>query len=292
MAADTVVLATRNGAKLRELARILGAEDSGGAQIRLAGLDEFPGAPDVPETGATFEENALLKARAIASYTGLPSVADDSGLCVDALSGMPGVLSARWAGGHGDDQANLELVLAQVADVPDTRLGAQFVCAAALVAPALLAGGTTPQDPPAPGGATRPPRPPWAPPVPPGREWVVTGRVEGRLIRSPRGRGGFGYDPIFLPDGFGQTTAEMTAEAKDAISHRGRAFRALAPFITAASRVALPSSASCVPHAPATLDLVRSAGVRRSFGTGAEREVRRCTATTDGTSGPKAKPGP
>jgi XTP/dITP diphosphohydrolase len=207
MAADTVVLATRNAAKLRELARILGAEDSGGAQIRLAGLDEFPGAPDVPETGATFEENALLKARAIASYTGLPAVADDSGLCVDALSGMPGVLSARWAGGHGDDRANLELVLAQVADVPDTRLGAQFVCAAALV-------------------------------VPVGRETVVTGRVEGRLIRSPRGRGGFGYDPIFLPDGFDQTTAEMTAEAKDAISHRGRAFRALAPFITAASKAA------------------------------------------------------
>jgi XTP/dITP diphosphohydrolase len=211
VAAETVVLATRNAAKLRELARVLSAEDrasqDGGAQIRLAGLDEFPGAPDVPETGATFEENALLKARVIADYTGLPAVADDSGLCVDALNGMPGVLSARWAGGHGDDQANLELVLAQVADVPDARLGARFVCAAALVAP----------------GA---------------REWVVTGQVEGRLIRAPRGSGGFGYDPIFLPDGFGQTTAEMTAEAKDAISHRGRAFRALTPFITAASRAA------------------------------------------------------
>ena len=213
MAADTVVLATRNAAKLRELARILGAADSAGTQIRLVGLDEFPGAPDVPETGATFEENALLKARAIASYTGLPSVADDSGLCVDALSGMPGVLSARWAGRHGDDRANLELVLAQVADVPDTRLGAQFVCAAALVVPGAV-----------------PPRG--------SREWVVTGRVEGRLVRSPRGSGGFGYDPIFLPDGFGQTTAEMTAEAKDAISHRGRAFRALTPFITAASQAA------------------------------------------------------
>ena len=162
VAADTVVLATRNAAKLRELARILGAEDSasqgGGEQIRLAGLDEFPGAPDVPETGATFEENALLKARAIADYTGLPAVADDSGLCVDALNGMPGVLSARWAGGHGDDKANLELVLAQVADVPDTRLGARFVCAAALV-------------------------------VPGPREWVVTGQVEGRLVRAPRGSG-------------------------------------------------------------------------------------------------------
>jgi XTP/dITP diphosphohydrolase len=203
MAADTVVLATRNAAKLRELARILGAEDGAhdrGTRIRLAGLDEFPGAPDVAETGATFEENALLKARAIADYTGLPAVADDSGLCVDALNGMPGVLSARWAGGHGDDKANLELVLAQVAEVPSARLGARFVCAAALVTDS--------------------------------GEWVVTGQVEGRLIRAPRGSGGFGYDPIFLPDGFDQTTAEMTAEAKDAISHRGRAFRALTPFIS------------------------------------------------------------
>src|SRR5271157_3133291 len=200
---NTVVLATRNAAKLQELARILSAEDHDGAQIRLAGLEEFPETPDVPETGATFEANALLKARAIADHTGLPAVADDSGLCVDALNGMPGVLSARWAGRHGDDRANLELVLAQVADVPDSRLGAQFVCAAALVVPSS---GT--------------------------QEWVVTGQVEGRLVRKPRGSGGFGYDPIFLPDGFDRTTAEMTAEAKDAISHRGRAFRALTPFIT------------------------------------------------------------
>jgi XTP/dITP diphosphohydrolase len=205
---NTVVLATRNAAKLRELTRILtqeGAADHGGTQIALAGLDEFPGAPDVPETGATFEANALLKARAIARHTGLPAVADDSGLCVDALNGMPGVRSARWAGGHGDDRANLDLVLAQVADVPDSHLGAQFVCAAALVVP-----GSGPHD---------------------SGEWVVTGQVEGRLVRVPRGSGGFGYDPIFLPDGFDQTTAEMTAEAKDAISHRGRAFRALTPFI-------------------------------------------------------------
>src|SRR6266446_4418720 len=144
MAGNTVVLATRNAAKLRELTRILAAEDSGGRHIRLAGLDEFPGAPDVPETGATFEANALLKARAIAACTRLPAVADDSGLCVDALNGMPGVLSARWAGGHGDDQANLDLVLAQVADVPDARLGAQFVCAAALVVPGVLARGGRP----------------------------------------------------------------------------------------------------------------------------------------------------
>jgi XTP/dITP diphosphohydrolase len=192
--ADPLVLATRNAAKLRELARILGD------RVPLAGLDAFPGAPDVPETGATFEENALLKARAIAAFTNLPAVADDSGLCVDALNGMPGVLSARWAGGHGDDKANLDLVLAQIADVPDTRRGARFVCAAALV-----------------DGA---------------REVVVTGTVTGRLIRERRGTGGFGYDPIFLPDGFEETTAEMTPEAKDAISHRGRAFRALAEFIT------------------------------------------------------------
>jgi XTP/dITP diphosphohydrolase len=200
MPADALVLATRNEGKLRELARILGGE------VKLVGLDAFPGAPDVPETEATFEGNALLKARAIAAYTGLPAVADDSGLCVDALNGMPGVLSARWAGRprinrQSDDKANLELVLAQVADVPEGRLGARFVCAAALVDPN-------------------------------GPEWVTVGEVAGRLIREPRGTGGFGYDPIFVPTGFDLTTAEMTPEAKDAISHRGRAFRALAPFIT------------------------------------------------------------
>jgi XTP/dITP diphosphohydrolase len=192
MSADTVVLATRNKGKLRELTRILNHQ--------ITGLDSYPDAPDVPETGATFEANALLKARAVAAYTKLPAVADDSGLCVDALNGMPGVLSARWAGRHGDDQANLDLVLAQLADVPDERLGARFVCAAALVDPEA-------------------------------GEWVVTGEVTGRLIRVPRGSGGFGYDPIFQPDGFDLTTAEMTPEAKDAISHRGRAFRALAPYI-------------------------------------------------------------
>jgi len=223
------VLATRNAAKLRELGRILAAEDHGGTQIALAGFDEFPGAPDVPETGATFEANALLKARAIADYTGLPAVADDSGLCVDALNGMPGVLSARWAGGHGDDRANLELVLAQVADVPDSRLGAQFVCAAALVVPGSGVPGSGVPGSGVPGSGV---------PGSGAREWVVTGQVEGRLVRVPRGSGGFGYDPIFLPDGFDQTTAEMTAEAKDAISHRGRAFRALTPFITLLARPA------------------------------------------------------
>jgi XTP/dITP diphosphohydrolase len=188
------VLATRNDGKVRELARIL-------VDVDLAGLGEYPGAPEVAETGATFEENALLKARAIAEFTGLPSVADDSGLCVDALNGMPGIFSARWAGRHGDDKANLDLLLAQVTDVPDERRGANFTCAAALAHP---------------GGATQ----------------VVLGKVTGRLIREPRGSGGFGYDPIFVPDGFDVTTAEMTADQKDAISHRGKAFRALVPFIT------------------------------------------------------------
>ena len=222
-----LVLATGNKHKLAELTRIL---EACGAQAELAGLADFPGAPHVAETGATFAENALLKAREVARFTGLPAVADDSGLCVDALNGMPGVLSARWAGRHGDDQANLRLVLAQVADVPDDRRGAQFACAAALVLPS-------------------------------GREHVAVGTVSGRLIREPRGSGGFGYDPVFVPDPSeldaayevlgrrppregepgdgvltGLTTAQMPPEAKDAISHRGRALRALAPVIAEALR--------------------------------------------------------
>lgn len=203
--ADSVILATRNEGKIRELARILAASD-----VAVVGLDSFPDAPDVPETGATFEENALLKARAVAAHTGLSAVADDSGLCVDALNGMPGVLSARWAGKHGNDKANLDLVLAQVSDVPDDRRGAQFVCAAALVIPTRGPSGVT------------------------FTEYVVTGQVDGVLLREPRGTGGFGYDPIFRPVGHDATTAEMTPEDKDAISHRGKAFRAIAPFVRAA----------------------------------------------------------
>jgi XTP/dITP diphosphohydrolase len=194
-----LVLATANGHKLLELKRILAA---GHVDVSLAGLAEFPGAPDVAETGATFAENALLKAYAIANFTGLPTVADDSGLCVDALNGMPGVLSARWSGKHGDDEANLRLVLDQLADVPDERRGARFVCAAALVLPG-------------------------------GREHVSEGEVRGRVIREPRGRGGFGYDPIFVPDSATITTAEMDPADKDKISHRGRALRGLAPVIAA-----------------------------------------------------------
>lgn len=191
-----VVLATRNAHKIRELARILTPY-----RIDFASLDDWPEVPDVAETGATFADNALLKARFVAGATGLVAIADDSGLVVDALNGMPGVLSARWAGRHGDDAANLSLVLAQLADVVDERRGAAFVCAAAAVAPS-------------------------------GAEIVVEGRVDGRLLRSARGEGGFGYDPIFVPLGETRTTAEMSAAEKDALSHRGKAFRELAPRLT------------------------------------------------------------
>ncbi len=192
-----VVLATRNPGKVAELRRILD-----GVDVELVGFDAFPDVEDVAETGATFAENALIKARAAAAATGLAAVADDSGLTVAALNGMPGVLSARWAGRARDDAANLRLVLEQVEDVPDERRGAAFVCAAALV-------------------------------TPDGHEQVVEGRVDGMLVREPRGTGGFGYDPVFVPHGHTRTTAEMTAGEKDAISHRGQAFRALAPYVAA-----------------------------------------------------------
>jgi XTP/dITP diphosphohydrolase len=194
-----LVLATANQAKLAELTRIL---EAGHVDVELVSQATFPDAPDIRETGATFAENALLKARAIATFTGLPAVADDSGLCVDALNGMPGVLSARWSGGHGDDEANLRLVLGQLADVPEERRGAHFACTAALVLPS-------------------------------GREHVTQGIVEGRLIHEPRGHNGFGYDPIFVPDSAELTTAEMSATDKDRISHRGKALRAIAPVIAA-----------------------------------------------------------
>ena len=217
-AAPRVVLATRNTGKIAELSRIL---DAAGFADGLVGLDAFPGAPDVAETGLTFAGNALLKAHAIAAFTGLPAVADDSGLCVDALHGMPGVFSARWSGKHGDDRANLELVLGQLTDV--TARGAQFVCVAALVLPGAedaelcLPGGTTPPNPPEENRF----------------EWTTTGVLAGSLTRAPRGTNGFGYDPIFVPADMSVTTAELPPAEKDAISHRGRAFRALAPVIAA-----------------------------------------------------------
>jgi XTP/dITP diphosphohydrolase len=188
-----VVVATRNPGKVAELRRILEPYD-----VDLVDLGAFPDAPDVAETGDSFAANALLKAHAVAEATGLVAVADDSGLAVDALNGMPGIFSARWSGRHGDDEANLQLVLAQLSDIPDDRRGAAFICAAAAA-------------------------------VPGGGELVVEGRMSGSLIRAPRGSNGFGYDPVFVPVDDDRTTAEMSAADKDAISHRGRAFRALAP---------------------------------------------------------------
>lgn len=192
-----LLLASRNPKKLVELRRIAAALLP---DVQVLGLADVPPYDEVPESGASFADNALLKAREAVRHTGLPAVGDDSGLAVDALNGMPGVFSARWAGRHGDDGANLELVLGQLGDVPDDRLGAAFVCAAALVTPT-------------------------------GEEQVVHGEMRGRLIRSPRGTNGFGYDPIFVPAGLTVTSAELTDADKDAISHRGHAFQALAPLI-------------------------------------------------------------
>jgi XTP/dITP diphosphohydrolase len=202
-----IVLATRNTHKLGELRAILAAVGSrpGGAdlsRIELLGTEQFPDLPDVVESGLTFAANALLKAVDVAERTGLPAIADDSGICVDALNGMPGIFSARWAGRHGADAANLDLLLAQLSDVPDEHRGARFVCAAALA-------------------------------LPDGRQVVREGEVAGRLLRARRGEGGFGYDPVFLPDGFEQTTAELSPAEKNAISHRGRAFEALAADLAA-----------------------------------------------------------
>jgi XTP/dITP diphosphohydrolase len=190
-----LVLATRNLHKLDELAEILGAA---GVDVELLPLPAD--APDVVEDGLTFADNALKKARSAAAHTGLPAVADDSGLSVDVLNGMPGIFSARWSGRHGDDAANLDLVLAQLSDVADPLRGARFECAAALALPS-------------------------------GEERVVTGTINGVLLPARRGTGGFGYDPVFQPDGYDRTTAEMPPEEKNAISHRGRALRALAPAI-------------------------------------------------------------
>jgi XTP/dITP diphosphohydrolase len=194
-----LVLATRNANKVAELRRILQHPSTGPGlgEVDLVGMESFPELADVVETGVTFAENALLKAHEVARDTGLPAIADDSGLAVDVLGGSPGVFSARWSGRHGDDDANLELLLAQLFDVPDAHRGAQFVCAAAFARPD-------------------------------GKEHVVHGRLFGTLLRSRRGGNGFGYDPIFVPDGQRRTTAELSAEEKNAISHRGLAFRELA----------------------------------------------------------------
>ncbi len=211
--AARLVMATHNRKKLVELLAILRTQpglDALGDDAIATAADL--GAPAPVEDGVTFAENALIKARALASVTGLPAVADDSGLAVDVLGGAPGIFSARWSGRHGDDVANLELLLAQLSDVRAEHRGAAFVCAAALV-------------------------------TPDGREEVRTGEMRGMLVTTPRGENGFGYDPILVPaeqptgpDGAPgtRTSAELTAAEKNAISHRGKALRALAPAIVAA----------------------------------------------------------
>lgn len=193
-----LVLATRNQGKIVEFRRILDALAPGA--IELIGVDQFPDLVDVEETGSTFEENSLLKARYTCQATGLPAIADDSGLCIDALNGDPGIFSARWAGSHGDDQANLEKVLAQLKDVADEKRTAHFMCVASLV-------------------------------LPDGREQVAEGRFEGHILHAPVGDNGFGYDPIFQPLGLSISSAQMSAEEKDLVSHRGKSLRAIAPHV-------------------------------------------------------------
>lgn len=195
-----LVLATRNEGKLSELRALLRGKVPG-LDVDTQVIDAATaGAPDVVESGITFEENALLKARAVAEATGIPAVADDSGLAVDVLGGAPGIFSARWAGRHGDDSANLRLLLHQLADIPADRRAAQFVCAAALA-------------------------------VPGGADVVKRGELKGSLLGEPRGDGGFGYDPVLQPDGMDRSCAELTAEEKNAISHRAQAFADLLPSI-------------------------------------------------------------
>ena len=198
-----LVLATRNAGKLRELRELLRGQVPG-LDVDTQVIDAAAaGAPDVVESGVTFEENALLKAEQTARATGLIAVADDSGLAVDVLGGAPGIFSARWSGRHGDDAANLELLLTQLADIPAERRGAAFVCAAAMASP--TAG--------------------------PQHNRTERGELRGSLLTAPRGDGGFGYDPILVPEGLQRTCAELAPEEKNAISHRGIAFRALLPHL-------------------------------------------------------------
>jgi XTP/dITP diphosphohydrolase len=194
----TLVLATRNQGKITEFRRIL--DELAPGQIELIGVDQFPDLVDVDETGSTFEENSLLKSRYTCAATGLPAIADDSGLCVDFLNGDPGIFSARWAGNHGNDQANIEKLLGQLKDVPDNKRTAHFICVASLV-------------------------------MPDGREQIAEGRFEGHILHAPVGENGFGYDPIFQPLGLSISSAQMSAQEKDLVSHRGKSLRAIAPHV-------------------------------------------------------------
>ncbi|MFC7405125.1 RdgB/HAM1 family non-canonical purine NTP pyrophosphatase [Georgenia alba] len=197
-----LALATHNRHKVTELREILAPLLPDLPAEAVVGAADV-GAAEPVEDGVTFAQNALIKARALVAVTGLPAVADDSGLCVDVLGGAPGVFSARWSGRHGEDRANLELLLAQLADVPEAHRGAHFACAAALVTPS-------------------------------GEEVVEEGTMPGTLLTAPRGSGGFGYDPILLPAGESRSAAELSPAEKHAISHRGKAFRALAPHVVRA----------------------------------------------------------
>jgi XTP/dITP diphosphohydrolase len=212
-----LLLASANQGKLRELRAILEGLPVEPVGLADVGLGE---PPEVDETGHTFLENALLKARAYAAWSGLAAVADDSGLEVDALGGAPGVRSARYAGHGAGDQANLDKLLAELAGVPPERRTARFRCAAVLVEPSWGSGGLKPSPPEG-----------WG-------EWHAEAAWEGRVLDAPRGSGGFGYDPVFLPAGWDRTSAEVDQATKDAASHRGKAFRALRPAIEAWARAA------------------------------------------------------
>jgi XTP/dITP diphosphohydrolase len=193
-----LVLATRNQGKITEFRRIL--DELAPGHIELIGVDQFPELVDVDETGSTFEENSLLKSRYTCDATGLPAIADDSGLCVDFLNGDPGIFSARWAGNHGNDQANIEKLLEQLKDVPDSNRTAHFTCVASLV-------------------------------MPDGRVQVAEGRFDGHILHAPVGENGFGYDPIFQPLGLSISSAQMSAQEKDVVSHRGKSLRSIAPHV-------------------------------------------------------------
>lgn len=215
-----IVVATHNEGKLVEIRNILTEQLSAAAQgIELVSAGSLDLA-DPAETGVTFEENALLKARFVAGATGLPAIADDSGLIVDVMGNAPGILSARWSGTHGDDAANNRLLLAQIEDIPDDDRTARFRCAAALVVPVESDGDGLGEF----------------------HETVALGEMPGTILRHPHGMNGFGYDPIFMPDEQPQsardsgellTSAQMTPEQKNAISHRGKALRALVPAVKA-----------------------------------------------------------
>ena len=198
MSQRRIVLATRNPGKIKEFRRIL--DEIHSDSIDLVGLEHFPELEDVEETGTTFLENALLKARTVCSETGLPAIADDSGLCIDALGGSPGIYSARWSGVHGNDQANVEKVLRELESKPTGERGAHFTCISAFVMPG-------------------------------GLETSAEGILKGHILRAPIGDHGFGYDPIFLPDGSSLSLAQLGASEKDAISHRGQSLRAIAPRV-------------------------------------------------------------